>query len=62
MGYTTGPWEYKKNEERRQTSPLTASFFPFGNGRADGEWKVVLDGGIDNPAPIEQTTAGRDYA
>jgi len=51
MGYTTGPWEYRKKTTSDQPSGY-GQFFSIWMKQADAVWKVVLDGGIDNPAPI----------
>jgi ketosteroid isomerase-like protein len=51
MGYTTGPWEYRKKKTSDKPSAY-GQFFSIWMKQAEGAWKVVLDGGIDNPAPI----------
>ena len=53
MGYTTGPWEFRKN--KTDEKPVGhGQFFSIWKKQADGTWKVALDGGIDNPAPINK--------
>ncbi|GAB3273893.1 hypothetical protein GCM10027347_46580 [Larkinella harenae] len=50
LGYTTGPWEFR---------PKSLADKPTGHGhyvsiwkkQPDGNWRVVLDIGIDHPAP-----------
>ena len=53
LGYTTGPWDYKKNKGDPKPSAY-GQFFSVWKKQADGKWKVVLDGGIDNPAPVNK--------
>ena len=53
MGYTTGPWEFKKN--KGDEKPVAyGQFLSVWKKQADGKWKVVLDGGIDHPAPVNK--------
>jgi ketosteroid isomerase-like protein len=53
MGYTTGPWEFKKN--KNDDKPVGhGQFFSVWKKEPDGPWKVALDGGIDNPAPVNK--------
>ena len=57
MGYTTGPWEYKK--KKTDARPVAyGQFLSIWKRQRDGTWKVVLDGGVDNPAPIEKESPG----
>ncbi len=53
MGYTTGPWEYKKSKGDEKPSAY-GQFVSVWKKQPDGKWKVVLDGGIDNPAPVNK--------
>jgi ketosteroid isomerase-like protein len=53
MGYTTGPWEYRKKKSSERPSAY-GQFFSVWMKQTDGNWKVVLDGGVDNPAPINK--------
>ena len=53
MGYTTGPWEFKKNKGDPKPS-AHGQFFSVWKKQTDGKWKAVLDLGIDNPAPINK--------
>jgi ketosteroid isomerase-like protein len=53
MGYTTGPWEYKKNKGDEKPSAY-GQFVSVWKKQPDGKWKVVLDGGIDHPAPVNK--------
>lgn len=52
LGLSTGPWEMKK-------SPTDAKPFAFGDfvsiwkKQPDNSWKVIVDLGIDHPAPSE---------
>lgn len=53
LGYTTGPWEYKKN--KADEKPVAyGQFLSVWKKQSDGTWKVVLDGGIDTPAPVNR--------
>ena len=61
MGYTTGPWEYKKTKS--DARPVAyGQFLSIWKRQSDGPWKVVLDGGIDNPAPIEKESPDQHFA
>jgi ketosteroid isomerase-like protein len=53
LGYTTGPWEYKKNRADEKPSAY-GQFFSIWKRQNDGKWKLVLDGGVDNAAPINK--------
>ena len=53
MGYTTGPWEFKKNKGDEKPSAY-GQFLSVWKKQPDGKWQVVLDGGVDNPAPINR--------
>jgi ketosteroid isomerase-like protein len=53
LGYTTGPWEFKKNKGDEKPSAY-GQFLSIWKKQSDGEWKVVLDGGIDHSAPINK--------
>ena len=55
LGYTTGPWEYKKG--RKQAPSAHGQFLSIWKKQADEKWKVVLDGGIDNPAPVNKAAS-----
>jgi ketosteroid isomerase-like protein len=52
LGFTTGPWEMKK-------SALDAKPFAFGDfvsiwkKQPDNSWKVIVDLGVDHPAPSQ---------
>jgi ketosteroid isomerase-like protein len=56
MGYTTGPWEYKKNKADEKPG-AQGQFVSIWKRQADGKWKVALDGGIPNPPPTSKTSA-----
>jgi ketosteroid isomerase-like protein len=49
MGWTTGPWELRKNGSGEVTGH--GQFISVWKRRADGPWKVVMDAGISHPAP-----------
>jgi ketosteroid isomerase-like protein len=55
LGYTTGPWEYKKSKGDEKPSAY-GQFFSIWRRQGEGKWKVVLDGGVDNPAPVNRQT------
>ena len=56
MGYTTGPWEFKKT--KGDEKPVAyGQFLSVWKKQPDGTWKVVLDGGVDNPAPVNKEPA-----
>ena len=56
MGYTTGPWEYKK--DKADEKPVAyGQFLSVWKKQTDGKWKVVLDGGVDNPAPVNKQSS-----
>jgi ketosteroid isomerase-like protein len=57
IGYTTGPWDYKKRKNDAQPVAY-GQFLSIWKRQPDGAWKVVLDGGVDNPAPIEKESPG----
>ena|SRR5256885_1461820 len=52
MGYTTGPWEFRADRNKRDDKPVAyGNFMTVWKRQADGTWKVALDDGIENPAP-----------
>jgi ketosteroid isomerase-like protein len=50
LGYTTGPWQYKKDIKDAQPSAF-GNFMTVWKKQADGSWKFALDLGISNPEP-----------
>ena len=47
LGYTTGPWAYRKNASE---SPVAfGQYMSVWRIQADGQWRVILDVGIDHP-------------
>lgn len=48
FGYTTGPWEFRKDRTERKPQ-RTGSFVSIWKRQADGKWKVALDTGIAYP-------------
>jgi len=49
FGISTGPWEAQ--EYRPETAPLATGYFlTVWKKQADGQWKVILDGGSETPA------------
>ncbi len=56
LGWTTGPWELRKSKE--DGSPLAQGHFvTLWKKQTDGQWKVLLDDGIDHPQPAEAAPA-----
>jgi ketosteroid isomerase-like protein len=47
LGYTTGPWELKKNNEPGEFG----NYVTVWRKRSGDEWKIALDVGISNPQP-----------
>jgi ketosteroid isomerase-like protein len=52
LGYTTGPWEYKKSRDDEKPQAF-GSFITIWKRQADGVWRVVLDVGTNYPPPKE---------
>jgi ketosteroid isomerase-like protein len=50
LGYTTGPWQYKKDIKDAQPAAF-GNFMTVWKKQADGSWKFVLDLGVGNPEP-----------
>jgi len=50
LGYTTGPWQYKKNIKDAQPAAF-GNFMTVWKKQADGSWKFALDLGVGNPEP-----------
>jgi ketosteroid isomerase-like protein len=50
LGYTTGPWQYKKDIKDAQAAAF-GNFMTVWKKQADGSWKFALDLGIGNPEP-----------
>jgi ketosteroid isomerase-like protein len=50
LGYTTGPWEFKKSPSDEKPSAY-GQFLSIWKKQSDDSWKVVLDGGIETPPP-----------
>jgi ketosteroid isomerase-like protein len=53
LGYTTGPWELKKENQ----AGSFGNYVTVWQKQAGGEWKVALDVGVDNPQPTEPPPA-----
>ncbi len=50
LGYTTGPWTLQKD---RQGSPSAfGEYVTVLRKQADGQWKVLIDLGINHPPPV----------
>lgn len=52
LGYTTGPWEYKKSRDDERPRAF-GSFITIWKRQADGGWRVALDVGTEHPQPKE---------
>jgi ketosteroid isomerase-like protein len=50
LGYTTGPWEFRKNGPDDKEA-VHGNFVTVWKKQADATWKVVIDLGISNPPP-----------
>ncbi|HMJ27076.1 MAG TPA: nuclear transport factor 2 family protein [Pyrinomonadaceae bacterium] len=50
LGYTTGPWQYKKDIKDAQASAF-GNFMTVWRKQKDDTWKFALDLGISNPEP-----------
>ncbi|MDT7690062.1 MAG: hypothetical protein QOE46_2821 [Acidobacteriota bacterium] len=50
MGWTTGPWEFRDKPTDEKPS-ANGHFFTVWRKQPDGEWKFVLDLGINHKAP-----------
>lgn len=50
LGYTSGPWIFTMAQQS-DTPAAFGYFVSIWGRRADGEWKVLLDGGIDSERP-----------
>ncbi len=55
FGYTTGPWEYKQARTDSQ-SVAFGHFVSVWKKQANGEWRVVIDEGIDHPQAAARPT------
>lgn len=51
LGYSTGPWEWKKEPSNSKPTAY-GQFFSIWQKQKEGAWKVALDLGVDTPAPI----------
>jgi len=56
FGYTTGPWEFKKDPKDSEPSAY-GQFLSIWKKRKDGAWKVILDAGIETPKPTGKPSA-----
>jgi ketosteroid isomerase-like protein len=52
LGYTTGPWEYKKSRDDAKPQAF-GDFITIWKRQVDGVWRVVLDVGTNYPQPKE---------
>lgn len=49
LGYNTGPYEYREKPDAKPVG--YGEFFSFWKRQADGNWKVVLDQGVEHSTP-----------
>ena len=56
LGYTTGPWEYKKAREDEKAQAF-GRFVTVWRKNGSGVWKVAVDIGIDHPGATEPVGA-----
>ena len=59
FGYTTGPWEFKKDPKDSEPSAY-GQFLSIWKKQKDGAWKVILDAGIETPKPTGRPSATRN--
>lgn len=52
LGYSTGPWEWKKEPSNPKPTAY-GQFFSIWQKQKEGAWKVALDLGVDTPAPSQ---------
>jgi len=60
LGYTTGPWEYRKSREAQNPDGF-GHFVTIWRKDANAVWKVALDVGVDHPEPQEAETEIKTY-
>jgi ketosteroid isomerase-like protein len=60
LGYTTGPWEYRKSREAQNPDGFGV-FVTIWRKDANGVWKVALDVGVDHPEPQEAESEIKTY-
>ena len=56
FGYTTGPWESKKDPKDSEPKAY-GQFLSVWKKQKDGAWKVVLDAGVETPKPMGKPSA-----
>ena len=49
LGWTTGPWEYRKTRAMSETPLAYGHFATVWRRESDGVWRVAIDCGIDHP-------------
>jgi len=60
LGYTTGPWEYRKSRDAEQPDGF-GHFVTIWRKDANGVWQVALDVGVNHSQPQEVETEIRTY-
>lgn len=59
IGYTTGPWEYRK--KAGDAKPVAyGHFLSIWRKPEGGDWKLLVDSGIDTPAPLGKSIPGAE--
>ncbi len=58
LGYTTGPWQFKRDSSDAQPAAF-GHFVSVWKKQADGLWRVVIDAGVSHPRPASKA-AGID--
>ncbi len=53
LGYTWGRYTFTGTNEAGETVVSHGKYMSVWKKQPDGTWKVVLDGGNDNPPPVE---------
>ncbi len=51
LGYTTGRYEARRQNDKGETVVSHGTYLTVWQKQADGTWKVVWDGGTQDPAP-----------
>jgi ketosteroid isomerase-like protein len=60
LGYTTGPWEYRKSRDAEKPDGF-GHFVTIWRKNASGVWQVALDVGIDHPLPSQAENETEAY-
>ena len=60
LGYTTGPWEYKKSRDDEKPQAF-GSFITIWKRQADGGWRLALDVGTEHTQPKEPASEVKTF-